>query len=145
MNEEHFSKLERMYLGANVNTRHFPTTEIKIEDKSAEISIQVDDSYFHALGALHGSVYFKLLDDSAFFAVSSIVKDFFVLTTSFHINMVRPVTEGKLTAVGKVSFAAQNHFVAESRIFNEKGKEVGFGTGTFSKSKIQLSPDIGYI
>ena len=49
------------------------------------------------------SPYFKLLDDAAFFAVHSIVTDVFVLTTSFNINLIRPVSSGVITAKGKVT------------------------------------------
>ena len=70
---EHYRKLERMYLSANMNTHIYQTTEITIEDETAIISMTIDPKYFHALGAIHGSVYFKLLDDAAFFAVNSII------------------------------------------------------------------------
>ncbi|MCH2045433.1 MAG: PaaI family thioesterase [Saprospiraceae bacterium] len=144
MHKNHFERLQQMYLKANVNTHIFDTTECKIEDQKATISLQISEKYFHALGAIHGSVYFKLLDDAAFFAVNSIVQDVFVLTTNFNINIIRPVNSGKITAVGKVKFASRSLFIAESSLFNEAGKELAFGTGHFAKSKIELSTKIGY-
>lgn len=141
---EHYRKLERMYLASNVNTQLYETTEITIGDEIATISITIDPKYFHALGAIHGSVYFKLLDDAAFFAVNSIVKDAFVLTTSFNINITRPISKGKITATGTVKFKSRNLFVAESSLVDEKGREIAFGTGNFAKSKVALSEDIGY-
>lgn len=145
MNIEHFEKLKNMYLKANINTQIFDTTECKIELEKATISLTISEKYFHALGAIHGSVYFKLLDDSAFFAVNSIVEDVFVLTTSFNTNIIRPTNSGKITAVGKVRYKAKNLFVAESTLYNDVGKEIAFGTGNFSKSKIRLSEEIGYV
>ncbi|AXG69110.1 thioesterase superfamily protein [Kordia sp. SMS9] len=141
---EHYRKLERMYLSANMNTQIYHTTEIAIDDETATISMTIDPKYFHALGAIHGSVYFKLLDDAAFFAVNSVVKDAFVLTTSFNINITRPVNSGKITATGTVKFKSRNLFVAESTLVDEKGREIAFGTGNFTKSKITLSEEIGY-
>jgi uncharacterized protein (TIGR00369 family) len=93
---------------------------------------------------VHGSVYFKLLDDSAFFAVNSIVEDAFVLTTSFNSNLVRPVSSGKIEAIGQVRFESKNLFMAESTLYDEKGNEIAFGSGSFVKSKINLSEEIGY-
>jgi len=142
---EHYRKLERMYLSANMNTHIYQTTEITIEDEIAIISMTIDPKYFHALGAIHGSVYFKLLDDAAFFAVNSIVKDAFVLTTSFNINITRPISEGKITATGKLKFKSRNLFVAESTLVDEKGREIAFGTGNFAKSRVALTEEIGYI
>ena len=144
MNQNHFEKLERMYLHANVNTMIFDTTTIKIQKAESEIGLLISDKYFHALGAIHGSVYFKLLDDAAFFAVNSIVEDVFVLTTSFNVNLIRPANKGKLKSVGKVKFQSFNHYVAESTLYNEQGKEIAFGTGNFARSKVALSADIGY-
>ncbi len=141
---EHYRKLEKMYLNANVNKKLFDSTTASISSGKASISLEITDKYFHALGAIHGSVYFKLLDDAAFFAVSSIVKDYFVLTTSFNINIIKPVSNGKLTAHGKVRFSSSNLFTAESTLLNENGKEVAFGVGNFSKSKIALTEKIGY-
>ena len=144
MNSEHYSKLKRMYLQSNVNTQLYPTTECEIELRKATISIALSDQYFHALNAVHGSVYFKLLDDSAFFAVNSIVEDAFVLTTSFTSNLVRPVSSGKIEAIGQVRFESKNLFMAESTLYDEKGNEIAFGSGSFVKSKINLSEEIGY-
>ncbi|MGH1384492.1 PaaI family thioesterase [Kordia sp.] len=142
---EHYRKLERMYLSANMNTQIYQTTEMTVDDETATISMTIDSKYFHALGAIHGSVYFKLLDDAAFFAVNSIVKDAFVLTTSFNINITRPISEGKITATGKLKFKSRSLFVAESSLVDEKGREIAFGTGNFAKSRIPLTEDIGYI
>ena len=144
MNTTHFKKLEQMYLQANVNTMIFNSTSCNIKEGEAEIGLIISEKYFHALGATHGSVYFKLLDDVCFFAVQSLVEDVFVLTTSFNINLIRPVSSGSIKAVGKVKFLSKDLFVAEASLFNSEGKEIGFGTGNFTKSKIVLSEEIGY-
>lgn len=144
MSTEHFAKLRNMYLHANVNTQIFDTTECAIELEQATISLDISEKYFHALGAIHGSVYFKLLDDAAFFAVNSIVEDVFVLTTSFNTNIVRPVSSGKITATGKVRFKSKNLFVAESTLLDQQGREIAFGTGNFARSRVKLSAEIGY-
>lgn len=144
MNKEHFRKLERMYLDSNVNKISYPSIDMHIEEGKATLSYETDPNFFHGLMALHGSVYFKLLDDVAFFAVNSIVEDAFVLTTSFNIHFLRPITKGRLTAIGTLKSKSKNLFVAEASLYNEEGKEVGFGSGSFAKSKIKLTPEIGY-
>ncbi|MBC8319494.1 MAG: PaaI family thioesterase [Bacteroidetes bacterium] len=144
MNKSHFEKLERMYLQANVNKMIFDTTTCKITKERSEISLVVSEKYFHALGAIHGSVYFKLLDDACFFSVNSIVEDVFVLTTSFNINLIRPANHGLIKAIGRVKFKSKELYVAEATLYNAEGREIAFGTGNFAKSKIPLSEDIGY-
>ena len=138
MNDKHFQNLEKMYLNANVNTMIFDTTTCKISDGYAEIGLNISEKYFHGLGAIHGSVYFKLLDDAAFFAANS-KSEFFILTTSFNLNFLRPVKKGKIKAIGNLKYSSGNSFIAESKLFNENGKEVAFGTGSFLNSKIPLN------
>lgn len=139
MNTIHYQRLEQMYLKANIQAMLFDTASIKISEGEAEVGLEISEKYFHALNAMHGAVYFKLLDDATFFAVNSVVEDVFVLTTSFNINLLRPVSEGRLKAVGKLKFKSKNLFVAEATLYNETGKEVAFGTGNFAKSKVALS------
>ena len=85
-----------------------------------------------------------MLDDAAYFAVSSVVKDCFMLTSSFNINILRPVSKGKLTAVGTVRYKSSSLFTAEAKLYNQEGKEVAFGTGNFARSKMLLSEEVGY-
>tara|TARA_B100000963_G_C22514014_1_gene619740 strand:+ start:176 stop:613 length:438 start_codon:yes stop_codon:yes gene_type:complete len=145
MTEHHFNKLRNMYLQANINAMIFDTTTCTISQKKSEISINITEKYFHALGAIHGSIYFKLLDDAAFFAASSVVEDVFLLTTSFTINITKPVSQGTIKAIGNIRFQSNNLIVAESSLYNEEGKEIAFGTGNFAKSKILLKDTQGYV
>ena len=142
---EHYRKLENMYLkSAPINTELFPSTNLTVEHAKATVSLQLKPDYFHALGALHGSVYFKLLDDAAFFAVNSLVKDVFVLTTNFNTNLIRPVNKGCIKAIGNVKFISRQLWIAEASLYDENNKEIGFGTGHFARSNVALSADIGY-
>jgi uncharacterized protein (TIGR00369 family) len=134
--QEHYRKLERMYLSAPINEFYLPS--ISISNGHAEIQTEVKSDFFHAAGSLHGSVYFKLLDDAAFFAVNSLVEDFFVLTVSFNIYLTRPVVKGVLIAKGKVVSRSLNYFVAES-VLTANEKEVARGSGSFLRSRIELA------
>lgn len=145
MANEHYRKLEKMYLKANIQKQLFDTTTIKIEYRKATLTMDINESYFHGLQAVHGSIYFKLLDDACFFAVNSVITDVFVLTTSFNINLMRPVQNGKLIAIGQLRFVSKNLFTAEATLWNEQNKEIAFGTGNFAKSKVALSSEIGYL
>ena len=67
MKEEHYRKLENMYLRARSQNSYYHDISIDIKDNETTITLPVVDKYFHALNAMHGSVYFKLLDDASFF------------------------------------------------------------------------------
>jgi uncharacterized protein (TIGR00369 family) len=141
-NEEHYRKLERMYLAAPINEFFKPA--IQIGRGTAEIRISVEDRFFHAAQAAHGSVYFKSLDDAAFFAVGSLVEDCFVLTSSFNLYLLSPVSGGVVRSVGKVVRGGGSSFLAESVLYNEQDEEIARGSGMFVKSKIMLAPEMGY-
>jgi len=141
--EEHYRRLERMYRVAPIN--EFFKPEIRIGQGTAEITVHVDDRrFFHAANAIHGSVYFKCLDDAAFFAVSSLVEDCFVLTSNFNLYLHAPVSTGVVRSVGKVVRGGGSSFLAEAVMLNERNDEIARGSGMFVKSKIRLAPEMGY-
>ena len=141
-NAEHYRKLERMYLSAPVNDFFRPT--IEIEQGRAVITNPVRKELFHAAGAVHGSAYFKVLDDAAWFAVNSLVTDVFVLTTTFTTYLTRPVTSGTLTSIGEVVNEGRTQWLAQAIVYDDENHEVGRGSGTFVKSRNPLTPEIGY-
>ena len=142
MDSDHYHRLERLYASAPV-TQWFGTS-IQIEDGRAEVRVSARPEFHHAANAVHGSVYFRLLDDASFFAVSSRVTDVFVLTVSFTVHLLRPVADGELRAVGHVIHGGGRLFVAESQLMDQEGRLIGHGSGVFSRSSIRLDRSIGY-
>ena len=131
-----------MYASAPINAYFAP--RLTVSDGRAEVSIQVRPDFFHAAHAVHGSVYFKALDDAAFFAVNSLVSDVFVLTVPYNVYLTRPVTAGIMSATGRVVNRSKNLFIAEAEIVDGRGRSVGRGSGSFMRSAIPLSPAVGY-
>ena len=140
--EEHYRKLECMYLNAPVNEYYVP--EIHISEGQAQVSIPVRRDFFHAADAVHGAVYFKLLDDSSFFAANSLVEDVFVLTVSYNVYFTHPISEGVMKASGKVVEASRRLIIAESTVVDSNEREIARGSGTFMRSKIKLTEVVGY-
>ena len=141
---DHFRKLERMYLSAPINAQVYEGITIAISNERAELTLPVIAKYHHAANAMHGSVYFKMLDDAAFFAVNSIVEDVFVYTVSLNVQLLRPVASGMVRSVGELKFKSTNLFIADSELFDERNKLVGRATGNFMQSRIALTEEIGY-
>lgn len=140
--EEHYRRLERMYLAAPINEFYKPA--IRISRGAAEITVNVEARFFHAANAIHGSVFFKSLDDAAFFAVSSLVEDNFVLTSTFNLYLLAPVAAGVIRSQGRVVRGGGSSFLAESVLYNGQHDEIARGSGMFVKSKIKLAPEMGY-
>lgn len=140
---QHYRQLEKLYQSAGIQ-QFIDGSQLTVKHQSAEITLPVQPKYNHGANAMHGALYFKLLDDAAYFAVASVVQDVFIVTSSFQINLVRPVTGGTIRAVGRLRTLGKNLFVAESTLYNDKGKEVAFGTGQFMKTNQPLSSLDGY-
>ena len=117
--------------------------EITGEGRS-RITFSVDESLYHGAQAAHGTVYFKMLDDAAFYAANSLVTDRFLLTTGFNLHFTKPVKGGKVVAEGRWISGRRRVFVAEAHLIDEEGDEIGRGTGTFMRSRIALSGLNGY-
>ena len=134
----HFRGLEALYAAAPIN-RLFSSRLQVVEPGRTRIEFDITPQLFHGAGAAHGTVYFKMLDDAAFYAANSLVEDMFVLTTAFNIFLTRPVHEGRLVAEGRWVSGRRRVLIAESWLTDGDGEEVGRGTGTFMRSRIELS------
>ena len=121
-----------------------PDPTIDVSEGQAVIEMELSARYHHSAGAVLGSVYFKMLDDAAFFAANSLEEEFFVLTTSFTTYITRPVSSGRLRAIGKVVNSNKSQFIAESVVYDSNGIEVGRGSGVFIRGKFPLGKALGY-
>lgn len=139
----HYRALERLYASAPVNALFASQLELTGEGRS-RIVFEVTERSHHAAGAAHGTIYFKMLDDAAFYAANSLVTDRFLLTTSFNLHFTKPVRAGRVVAEGRWISGRRRVFVAESRLVDADGDEIGRGTGTFMRSRIALSSLAGY-
>ena len=139
----HHRALESLYRSAPIN-RAFPSELEIVEDGFARIRFEVSQDHYHAAGALHGTAYFKMLDDAAFYAVNSMVTDRFVLTTAFNLLFTKPLKAGTIIAEGRWISGRKRVFVGDARLIDSAGEEAGRGTGTFMRSQIALSSLPGY-
>ncbi|MGB5483258.1 PaaI family thioesterase [Parasphingorhabdus sp.] len=139
----HFRALERLYAEAPINRLFNSRLEIA-KAGTASIFFNVDERYYHAAGAVHGTAYFKMLDDAAFYAANSLVSDRFILTTAFNLLFTKPLKTGPVIAEGRWVSGKRRVFVADARLIDSDGEEIARGTGTFMRSHIPLASLPGY-
>ena len=139
----HFRALESLYAAAPINRLFESRLEI-VEGGLARIHFLLDERHYHAAGAVHGTSYFKMLDDAAFYAANSLVTDRFLLTTAFNLLFTRPLKAGPVIAEGRWVSGKRRVFVADARLIGADGEEAARGTGTFMRSQIALSGLAGY-
>ena len=141
---DHYRGLERMYLQAPYNQQLYDDTTIDISEGQAIITTRVSERHFHGGGAMHGSCYFRMLDDAAFFAVNSMVRDYMVYTVAFDLRLNRPVSSGIIRSVGKLKQDTQKLYIAEATLYDDKERVIASGTGKFMKSQIPIHTIPGY-
>ena len=139
----HYRALERLYASAPIN-RMFRSTLAIADEGLARIDFAITPETYHAAGAAHGTVYFKMLDDAAFYAANTLITDRFLLTTSFNLHFTRPVRAGEVVAHGRWISGRRRVLVAEAWLVDDEGEMIGRGTGTFMRSHIGLSGLPGY-
>ena len=139
----HYRALEALYASAPVNALFESRLEIVSEGHS-RIRFQVDERFHHAARAAHGTIYFKMLDDAAFYAANSLVSDRFLLTTAFNLLFTKPIKQGPVRAEGRWISGRRRVFIADAVLIDGEGDEIGRGTGTFMRSQIPLSSLPGY-
>lgn len=141
--QAHFRALESLYAAAPINKLFESRLEI-VSAGVARIHFNIDSRVSHAAGAAHGTIYFKMLDDAAFYAVNSLVTDRYLLTTAFNLLFTRPLKDGPVIAEGRWISGHRRVFVADARLIDVDGEEAARGTGTFMRSKFALAGLPGY-
>ena len=132
---EHFEILERIYLATPYNEFHEPG--IRVSAGEADIVIPIQDKLAHPAG-IPGTVILKAMNDSASFAVNSIVERHHVLTTSFQVSLTGTIPRGEIIARGRFVGMSGKKYLAESMLTDADGREIGRGEGTFIVSNITL-------
>ena len=139
----HHRALERLYDAAGIAAL-FPSTLAIEGEGRARICFEVREDAYHAAGAAHGSLYFKMLDDAAFYACNSLPGDRFLLTTAFTLYFTRPLRAGPAVAEGRWVSGRRRVLIGEARLIGSDGEEAARGTGTFMRSPIPLRSLAGY-
>jgi uncharacterized protein (TIGR00369 family) len=138
----HFRRLERLYSASPIS-RWYGSVVI-IEAGSAEVSFPIRPEFLHAGAGVHGSVYFRALDDAAFFAANSREAETLLATVDFNVRFLRPVSQGQLFAHGLAMHQSGHLFFAQAELFDASGRMLATGSGTFTRTKVALDAGVGY-
>ena len=69
----HYRRAARMYRYAPINAAERHESRVRVGAGTAVATAPVKEEFCHTAGGLHGSGYFKLLDDAAFFAAHRVL------------------------------------------------------------------------
>jgi uncharacterized protein (TIGR00369 family) len=123
---------------APINKLYQPRNLV-VRKGEASLEMPVLEQFFNGGYMLHGSAYFKGLDETAWFAANSLADKFALATTSFTTYILRSVRTGNLQVRARVISATKNLVVVESDMFNDSDILVARGSGTFQPTQIPIT------
>jgi uncharacterized protein (TIGR00369 family) len=135
--EEHYRALMGMLPLAPINALYRPRNLV-VRAGEASLEMPVLPQFFNGGRILHGSAYFKGLDEAAWFAAHSLAEDVAYATTSFTTYFLRSVSSGALQVRARVVSASRNLIVVQADMYNDGDKPVAHGVGTFQPTAVPL-------
>ena len=142
MDKKHFKNIINGYNNAPINQIFMPKMELSLGE--CEIKMKISKNFHHSANSLHGSIYFKMLDDAAWGASNTYIDDVFLFTYNFNIYLTKPVSSGIIISKGKVIDKKDGKIKAKSILYDSKNNEIARGDGLFMKSKYLLKDAIGF-
>ena len=128
----HYRRAARMYRYAPINAAARHDSRVRVGAGTAVATAPVKEEFCHTAGGLHGSGYFKLLDDAAFFAAQSLNPTHFVVTTSSRRTSQRWLCRRRCQRLRPADdLVHQGLILAEAVLRTPDGTEVARGSGTF--------------
>ena len=110
---------------------------IELDDVSrgtATLGINVRDELKQNHGVVHGGAIASLIDTATAFAIISLLAPGERVTTvDLTITYLRPLTEGRVTAVAKVLRAGRRLFVVSAEVFDKDKKLATTALSTYIK------------
>lgn len=125
----------------NQNARIAQTFGMKLsygENDRAIITLPYNPDLDHAGNGIHGGVIGTLLDNAGWFTCALAHKGF-VITSEISFHLLRPAIKTELQAQGEIIKIGKRQIIAEMRCWNEIGKLIAHGTGTFLSIKKSYS------
>src|SRR5215475_6873420 len=105
---------------------------VKLSNGGAVLEVTTADHHRQIHDVMHGGVIAALADTAAAIAAYTVVpRGTEVVTLELKINYLLPVSEGKLTAEGKVLRAGRNFIVVECDVTREEGSLAAKALMTF--------------
>jgi uncharacterized protein (TIGR00369 family) len=90
---------------------------------TATLGLKVRKELKQNHGVVHGGAIASLIDTATAFAILSLLEPGEKVTTvDLTISYLRPITDGRITAVGKVLRAGRRLLVVSAEVFDKDGK-----------------------
>ncbi|MGX9133341.1 PaaI family thioesterase [Rummeliibacillus sp. JY-2-4R] len=103
---------------------------VQAEDGMAEIAFNYREDLTNVVGTLHGGVFMAALDTVMGIATHTLGFDK-VVTIQLETRFLKPITQGRVQALGQVITKTRSTVIVEGRLYDEDQELVGLATSTF--------------
>jgi uncharacterized protein (TIGR00369 family) len=101
---------------------------------TATLGLRIRKQWLQNHGVVHGGVIASLIDTATAFAIISLLAPSERVTTvDLTVSYLRPLTEGRLTAVARVLRSGRRLFVVSADVFDKDGKLATTALSTYIK------------
>jgi uncharacterized protein (TIGR00369 family) len=105
-----------------------------IDTGTATLGLNITRQLTQNHGVVHGGAIASLIDTAIAFAIISLLsRGERVTTVDLTISYLRPLTEGRVTAIAKVLRAGRRLFVVSADVFDKDGKLATTALSTYIK------------
>ena len=117
--------------------RHIRMALTEFTDQGSKLEMEVKPEHKNLWGTVHGGALASLVDSACGLAtVGFLAENEGVVTLNLQVLYFAPVTQGKLTAYGKVVHRGRTTIATEAEVFDEQGTLVAKG-GTIHYIKVR--------
>ena len=100
----------------------------EIGEGRAVASVVINKNHYNGVGIVQGGVYFTLADYA--FAAASNSRGKIAVAIHCSINFIKPVKEGKLTAIAEEISCSNKLSIYDVKVYNDKNELVAGYNGT---------------
>lgn len=128
--------------------RHMSMRVTELGVGYSKVVAEISRKHMNPFGALHGGVYSSVIDTAAYWsAYCDLPEEQGLVSIDLKVDFLAPVLDQIVIVKGKRVKAGKTIYLAEAKMFNEKGKLVAHGTSKLMaiNNKQTISEVVDYV
>ena len=128
--------------------KHMEMRVTELDMGYSKVVIPVGPTHMNPFGGLHGGVFSSVIDTAAYWsAYGDLEEKQGLVTIDFKVDLLAPVLNGIVAAMGRTIKSGKTLFLAEARMFNEHGQMLAHGTSKLmvTSHKQTIHEAVGYL
>jgi len=135
LNPEHISAVIGL-INESPYFKHLAMVVRELRNGHSVVELDIDQRHLNPFGGIHGGVYSSIIDTAAYWSVyCELEEDAGLISIDVYVNNLRPISEGRLTVVGRRLKLGRSICLAEAVVSDDNDVILAQGT-----SKMMVTP-----